>query len=100
MMMTEQNLEIARYSLQDRIRYAEQHELRRQRRRAAKQSSPGPRHRIAAALHRLVRPDRAAAAAPPAHAVPDRPVSPRKARTWLPQAPVLAFRRLGAPSVR
>jgi hypothetical protein len=53
MMMTEQNLEIARYSLQDRIRYAEQHELRRQRRRAAKQSSPGTRHRIAAALHRL-----------------------------------------------
>lgn len=53
MMMTEQNLEIARYSLQDRIRYAEQHELRRQRRRAAKQSSPGTRHRIAAALHRV-----------------------------------------------
>jgi hypothetical protein len=52
-MITEQNLEIARYSIQDRIRYAEQHALAHQRKRAAKRSSPGPRHRIATALHRL-----------------------------------------------
>jgi hypothetical protein len=52
-MMTEQNLEIARYRLQDRIRDAERYAQLHERRRAAKRLSPGPRHRIATALHRL-----------------------------------------------
>ena len=52
-MMTEQNLEIARYRLQERIRDAEHYAQLHAQRRAAKQLSPGPRHRIATALHRL-----------------------------------------------
>src|SRR4029453_10216283 len=93
-MMTEQNLEIARYRLQDRIRYAERYAQLHERRRAAKRLSPGPRHRIATALHPPAHPARAppptpppppaaraggrggaAAPTPPAHAVRDRTVS-------------------------
>jgi hypothetical protein len=51
-MISEQQ-EIARYRLQEQIRTAERHAMLRERRREAHRPRPGPRHRIATALHRI-----------------------------------------------
>lgn len=51
--MLNEHLEVARCQIEDRIRYAERDAIRRERRRQSKRPRPGPRHQLAAALHRI-----------------------------------------------
>lgn len=51
--MISQQQEIARYRIEENIRTAERHAMRRERRRESKRPRPGPRHQLAAALHRM-----------------------------------------------